>query len=386
MAKQQNLKIAVIGGGPVGLEAALYARTAGLSVTVYESGQPGEFVNRWGFVRMFTPFGLNATPLGKATIRDARLTTELPADTTLQTGREFRDTYLIPMSQSPLLKDLIRPQSTVLSVGRTGWRKTDASTARPLPPFRLLVRGVNNQESFDTADVVLDCSGLYQRPNWIGDGGIPAAGEAASRSHVPYWLEDVRGAKKAHYAGKSVIVVGGGLSAATTICDLTELATENQSTWVIWLTRGARTQPVVRTPNDPFRTRDQLATKANALATRCDGNLEHHPDTRIEEVVCAGPDKGCRVVAVSGGKRQTWEADRLIATVGYKPDLNLTSELRVNEPDGDVTTGEPGYFILGAKSHGRRSGFLLRDAHDQIRRVFAQIVGNAKFDLYAKAS
>ena len=40
--------------------------------------------------------------------------------------------------------------------------------------------------------------------------------------------------------------------------------------------------------------------------------------------------------------------------------------------------------MLGAKSYGRDSGFLLRDGHDQIRRVFAQLAGNARLDLYAK--
>ena len=385
MAKSGNLQIAVIGGGPIGLEAALYAHTLGLDVTLYEHGQPGEHVGRWGFLRMFTPFGMNTTTLGKKSVREGTKT-ELPSDTALLTGREYRDTYLSPLAQSPALKDAVRGQTAVLAVGRTGWRKSDPPN-RSLPPFRLLLRGVNNQESFATADVVLDCSGVFHKPHWIGDGGLPAAGEAASRQHIPYWVEDIRGAKKNHYAGKSVIVIGDGHSAATTICDLMDLGAENQSTWVIWLTRGSRTQPVLRVPNDPIRDRDRLAVKANGLATRCDGNLEYHTDNRIVEVVSSGPDKGYRVVTQSaGGQSRTWEAERLIANVGYKPDQTLTSELRVTEPDGDVMTGEPGYYILGAKSHGRRSGFLLRDAHDQIRRVFADIQGSARLDLYSKAA
>lgn len=386
MAKSHTLKVAVLGGGPVGLEAALYAQSLGLDVTLYEHGQPGEHIGRWGFVRMFTPFGMNTTTLGKKAIRDGKSSAELPSDTAIQTGREFRDTYLSPLAQCPALKEHIRTQTAVLSIGRTGWRKSDPVT-RSLPPFRLLLRSANNQESFNSADVVLDCTGVLHKPNWIGDGGIPAAGEAASRQHIPYWVEDVRGAKKAHYAGKSVIVIGGGHSAAATVCDLMELAAENQTTWVIWLARGSRTQPVIRMPNDPIRDRDRLAVKANGFATRCDGNLEYHLDSRIIEVASTGPDKGYRVVTQSScGQTRTWEAERLIANVGFKPDQTLTAELRVTEPDGDVTTGEPGYYILGAKCHGRRSGFLLRDAHDQIRRVFAGIQGNARLDLYTKAA
>ena len=123
-------RIAILGGGPVGLEAALYAKSAGLAVTVYEQGHPAEYVNRWGFVRMFTPLGMNVTPLGRHTLLKERPPVDLPADSEYLTGREFRDVYLLPLANSSVLRDVIRPQSMILSIGRTGWRKTDPA-ARP---------------------------------------------------------------------------------------------------------------------------------------------------------------------------------------------------------------------------------------------------------------
>jgi thioredoxin reductase len=382
MPKKPPYQVAVLGAGPVGLEAALHARSLGLAVTVYEQGQPGDFVGRWNFVKMFTPFGMNTTESGKKAIRDTKPGTDFPSNTVVQTGKEFRETYLLPLANSALLKDSIRVQTTVVGVSRAGWRKTDSPTRKGLPRFRLLLRTANNQESYDTADLVLDCTGVFHKPNWLGDGGLQAIGEMASRQHIPYWIEEIRGAKKAHYAGKSVIVLGSGTSAATSICDLMELATENQSTWVIWLTRSSRTQPIVRVPNDTIRDRDRLALRANGLATRCDGNLEFHTDCRVLEVTSAGPDKGYRVVTQTADDApRIWEAERLIANVGYKPDLSLSSELRVLEPEGDVLTGEPGYYILGAKSYGRRSGFMLQDTAAQIRRVFETIRGETSVKL-----
>ncbi len=381
MAKAAPPRIAVLGAGPVGLEAALYARTLGLPVSVYEKGQVGEHVHRWGHVRLFTPFGMNVTPLGRQTLLREKPTRELPGDADLVTGREYRDGYLVPLSESAALLEHLHPQHAVLFVGRgKPAEKADART--PPPPFRLLVRADGGQERVDTADVVLDCTGTFGRPNWLGDGNIPAIGEVPARVHTATGVEDVLGARAAHYGGKSVVLVGDGYSAATTICQLATLAEQHSATWVFWLTRGGRTQPLPRVPNDPFKERDRLAAKANSLATRCDGNLEFHPHTLIDEVVCHGPDRGFRVAARCHGKPMTWEVERVIANVGYRPDLRICDGLKVDEPAGRIETREPGYYVLGAKSYGRDSAFLLRDGFAQVRQAFAAITGNPRLDLY----
>src|SRR5688500_15015465 len=94
MQKLSLPRVAGLGAGPVGLEAALYAKAAGLPVVVFEQGSAAAHVERWGFVRMFTPFGMNATPPGRqALLRDSP-NLELPADADPVTGREFRDAYL----------------------------------------------------------------------------------------------------------------------------------------------------------------------------------------------------------------------------------------------------------------------------------------------------
>jgi thioredoxin reductase len=274
-----------------------------------------------------------------------------------------------------------------LAVGRAGWRKSDPvpDPRKPLPPFRLLVRTGQGQERFDAADVVLDCTGTLGLPNWAGDGGIPAAGEVSARQHMSYWVEDVLGAKRAAYANKTVAVIGGGYSAATVVCDLAALAEKEQATWVVWLTHGPRgSAPLPRLANDPLKERDRLAAKANSLATRCDGNLEFHPQTVIDEVTSHGPDKGFRVAGRSNGAPVSWEVERVIANVGYRADMRICDGLRVDEPAGDFVTREPGYFVLGAKSFGRNGAFLLRDGFEQIKRAFARVLGNPRLDLYAK--
>ncbi|MFO0938508.1 MAG: FAD-dependent oxidoreductase [Gemmataceae bacterium] len=373
-------KVAILGGGPVGLEAALTAKSAGYDVTVYESGAPGEFVGRWGHIRMFTPFGMNTTANGKQAIKLDHPKTEFPADTDILTGKEYREKYLIPLAESSTLEGVVKSKQSAVTIGRVGWRKTDLiDPKKPLPAFRLLIRdGATNQERFETADLVFDCTGTFARPNWIGDGGIPAAGELAARPQISFWPEEILGAKKAHYAGKSVVVIGGGYSAATAVCDLMTLAESQQATWVIWLTNGPKAQPLPRYPNDPYKERDKLAVRANALALRCDGNLEYHAQTFIEELISHGPDKGFRVAGRVAGRPRNWDIERVIALVGYRPDPSVCQELRVGDPNGNPFTGEPGYFILGAKSKGRDSGFLIREGIEQINSVMASLGSKAK--------
>jgi thioredoxin reductase len=404
--------IAVLGAGPIGLEAALYARSLDLPVTIYERGRVGEHLHRWRHVRMFSPFSMNSTPLGRAAIQRENPRFQFPADNSNLSGAEHLAAYVEPLARSEPLSACLRSDTQVLRIGRRGLLKEDepGDSKRGRQPFRLLVREGKNRERVDEADVILDCTGTYAQHRWMGDGGIPAVGEAAAESQIAYGLENILGERRSAYAGKNIMVVGGGYSAATTVCDLANLAEEQTDTWVIWLARCPSTQPIPRYPNDPLRERDRLAVRANMLATRGDANVEFHNQCLIEAVENAGPDKGFRVTARSAGRPRIWDVDRLIANVGYTPDTTLYRELQIHEcyatlgpmnvaavllkqqvadclilasPGAKALRNpEPNFFILGSKSYGRNSQFLLRAGFEQIRDVFALITGKESLNLY----
>lgn len=377
MAKSADKpRIAVLGAGPIGLEAALCGRQAGFPVTIYEKGDVAEHLHSWGHVRLFSPFGSNVTTLGIEAIKREHPQHKLPSNSDIISGNEFREAYLLPLSLTSLLAETLKTKTHVVGIGRAGYWKIDPATdaKRANSPFRLLVRDDKNVERIDEADIVLDCTGTYSRHAWIGNGGIPALGEIAAEKQISYNVDDILGSKKAHYSGKSILVVGGGYSAATTVCNLAQLAEQNAATWVIWLTRSAKSTPMPRNPADIFRERERLSARANNLATRGDGNLEHVAQAMVEEVTSHGPDKGFRVSAKCGGKPMTWEIDRLIGNVGYLPDHLLTRELHVGEfANGQIKFAEPGYFVLGQKSFGRDSNFLLKRGHEQVKEVFASL-------------
>jgi hypothetical protein len=406
MTKRDLPRIAVLGAGPIGLEAALYARTLNLPVVLYERGQVGEHLHRWGHVRLFSPFGMNSTPLGCKTILAENPKHEFPAEGDCLSGKEHLAAYLEPLAKTSLLREWVRTENQVLAIGRRGLLKEDGvgDNRRGQQPFRLLIRDSKGRERVEEADIILDCTGTYAQHRWMGDGGIPAIGELASEPRIAYGLDDVLQERRTEYAGKAVLVVGSGYSAATTVCNLAQLGEDHPETWVIWLARGSSSQPIKRIANDPLRERDRLAVRANNLATRSDGNVEFHKEAVIEAIESAGADKGFRVTTRCAGQSRTWEVERMIANVGYSPDTGLYRELQVHEcyaslgpmnlaaaltkhagadclavpaqAADTLCNPEPNFYILGAKSYGRDSNFLLRNGFAQVREVFTLISGH----------
>src|SRR5262249_54241094 len=153
------------------------------------------------------------------------------------TGREHLASYLEPLAQTKLLRDHLHTQTEVLHLSRRGMLKGEdpGNARRGEQPFRLLLQDDKGREQVEEADVLLDCTGTYGQHRWLGDGGIPALGERTAERHIAYTLEDVLGDRKAQYAGRNILVIGGGYSAASTVCNLAALAEQEPATWVIWL-------------------------------------------------------------------------------------------------------------------------------------------------------
>src|SRR4029079_16653815 len=103
--------------------------------------------------------------------------------------------------------------------------------------FRVLSRDAAGVEQVELFDGVLDCTGVFTTANWLGHGGIPAIGEVALYEQIEYRLPDILGRDRMRYAGKHTLLIGGGMSAATNVLALAELATSDPQMRVTWITR-----------------------------------------------------------------------------------------------------------------------------------------------------
>ncbi|MCF3641292.1 flavoprotein, partial [Rhizobium sp. TRM95111] len=109
------------------------------------------------------------------------------------------------------------------------------------------------------------------------------------------------------------------------------------------------------------------------------------------------------VEATANGRPETILANQLIVATGFRPDLSILSELRLDldpaveaprrlapmidpnlhscgtvPPHGVVELAQPeaGFHIVGSKAYGRAPTFLMATGYEQVRSVVAELAGD----------
>lgn len=393
----QSLRIAVLGAGPIGLEAALAAAEAGHDVAVLERDRRvGGHVRRWGHVRTFTPWDWNVSPRARRL-----LGATAPSGDRCPTGDELADRLLEPLAAHPLLVDRIALGARVVAVAREGLLKHEeiGTAARAARPFRLLTADEETgDERVARADVVIDATGTYGTPNRLGDGGIDAVGESRFEDRIDRFIPPVR-ADAARWAGRTVLLTGAGHSAQTAARDLAALAREAPGTRVVWAVR-AEDPAFGAVADDPLPERAALVDSSRDLLAGAHPAVSVVPGA-VTEALAADGD---RIAVTLRGRADRVVADRVLALHGGVGDAALYRQLQVHEcyaslgpmrlaatladPGADCLANaaggddpevllnpEPGFFIVGAKSYGRHSQFLLRTGWQQVEDVVGTLLG-----------
>ena len=93
MPEQQNLPVAIIGAGPIGLAAAAHALERGLTPLIFEKGDAvGAAMREWGHIRLFSPWQYNVDDAARRARELSGWTA--PRPTALPFGSELVESYL----------------------------------------------------------------------------------------------------------------------------------------------------------------------------------------------------------------------------------------------------------------------------------------------------
>lgn len=432
------MKIVIVGGGPIGVEAALYGANAGCDVQLFERGALCANVRSWGYTQLFTEWKRNRSPLATRLLRENGA--QLPPEATTSSGDELA-TYVEQLAQLEALRGRVFPFSEVVALTRERVLKSDfvGDARRAQAPFRLIVKDANGERVVH-ADVVIDATGVYATPNPLGNGGALCPGENAALDQIDYALPDVAGRDLSRFADRHTLVVGSGHSAASTLRSIGDLFARFSHTKMTWVVRrdvpfhGA---PYTPDPHESSPHREALHRRANELAS--DNRVDFRARTVVEEIEYSMSDKRFRVVlnTLQNGEIYFDEivCDNIVCHTGFRPDASLWRELQIVEhpatggpfslgevllsanrkagvglstgyaekkndenPDstppiealGDernerslLIQNEPNFYVVGIKSYGRDAGFLMQNGFRQIRDVYQTILRNTDLDLYS---
>lgn len=396
--KNNNLPVAIIGGGPVGLAAAAHLLKNKQSFLLFEKGETvGSNILKWGHVKVFSPWKYN---IDKA-VEELLLQTDWqsPDKESLHTGKEFYDKYFTPFVNLPSIKPFIYTDSNIIAVGRKDMDKMKTK-GRENQPFVLHVQQGNTKNIFE-ARAIIDASGTWHNENPIGAGGLFAVGETDNTDKIFYGIPDVFGILKDRYKNKNVVVVGGGHSAINTILELDKLKEEFPKTEIHWILRKEKIGDVYGGKDaDALPARGALKIKIEKLVN--EDRLSVYTPFQIQEII--NTNNTLTLIGTQhGAKKALSKVDEIVSNTGTRPDYSFLREIRVDfnstveslpvladliDPnlhscgtvrahgELELKQAEKDFYIVGMKSYGRAPTFLMATGYEQVRSVVAALVGD----------
>ena len=392
--------VAVIGAGPVGLAAAAHLVQRGLPVVIFEAGDGvAANLDSYRHVRLFSPWRYNVDRAARALLADAGW--QAPEDDSLPTAGDLVDQYLAPLARTPRSHRMFtfgrassRSRAPASTRSRTAGRERCAGSCctcrRPGRARRARQRCDRRVRHLVAAQPARRARSSSARAKSRHESASPTACPTC-------WAAD-----RARYAGRKVLVVGAGHSAAGNLLALAALAEQAPGTRIAWAVRGKDLRRLFGGgENDGLPARGELGTRLRELVGR--GRLEVHHGFGIAR------DSAARQGPADRRRRRGAGAidgiDEIVAATGARPDLALARELRLRfdpwlestdalaplidpnvhscgtvRPHGhrELAHPEPGFYAIGAKSYGRAPNFLMATGYEQARSVVAALAGDMR--------
>ncbi|MEW7280294.1 NAD(P)-binding domain-containing protein [Aquimarina sp. 2201CG1-2-11] len=398
--QNNNLPIAIIGAGPVGLAAAAHLTLQKLPFIVFEAGKSvGQNMLSWNHVRVFSPWKYNIDTAAEELL----LQTDwiAPNKDELPTGQELVEVYFRPLSNLPQIKPHIHLNSKVLSIGRKGLDKMK-TWGREDKPFSIKVEE-DGVVTYYEAKAVIDATGTWNQPNPIGSGGVLAEGEEELKEHIYYGIPNVKNEDLDCYKNKNIAVVGGGHSAINALLDLADIQKEYPQTQLNWILRKDTMDRVYGgKEDDALEARGALGIRIEKLVN----NRKLNVYTPFHILKLTKGEKGIQIIGDLNGDIETInQIDEIISNTGSRPNLDMIREVRLDldaslesvfdlaelidpnihscgsvRPHGEKELRHPekDFYIVGSKSYGRAPTFLMATGYEQVRSVVAYMAGDVE--------
>lgn len=398
----ENYPVVVIGAGPTGLAAAAHLIEQDQEVLVLEAGASvGATIKQWKHIKLFSPWRFNIDAAARRLLENTG-DWVAPRETKLPTGAEFLEQYLEPLASHPKLISQIIYGHRVTKISRLhqDGRGVDKARTADRDESLFLIRTETAQGAVDLqARAVIDATGTWNQPNPVGRSGIEAIGESEAHAagFITSPLPDPLGADSEDFAGKTILVLGAGHSAANTIISLGRLQKERPDTKVLWGLRG-QANPIRLYGGgaaDELPARGQLGTSLRRL-------VENEHVSLVENVSVGSLTVGEKL-SVNLADGRVLEVDRIVPATGFRPDLTMLSELRLDldqtveapsalgpliDPEfhscgtvsahgeKELSHPEKNFYIVGMKSYGRAPTFLMATGCEQVRSIAAHLSGD----------
>jgi hypothetical protein len=169
------------------------------------------------------------------------------------------------------------------------------------------------------------------------------------------------------------------------------------------VTRAESVPPAHDVPDDPLPERHRVVEAANKLAADNAKTVTHLPGHWVGAIEDGTGPSPLRVTLFNRQRNsRQCDVDYVFAMVGYRPDRSLYEELQVHEcyatagtmklaaqllsskttadcledvesSDDVYDNPEPNFYVLGSKSYGRTTNFLIAKGLEQIDTVFRRL-------------
>ncbi|MEN1957426.1 ArsO family NAD(P)H-dependent flavin-containing monooxygenase [Luteimonas changyuni] len=302
--RAQDVDVLVIGGGQAALATAYFLRRTGLSFLVVdaEDGPGGAWRHAWRSLTLFSP-AASSSIAGRQMVSQQE---GYPArDDVLAYLSDYEARYAIPVERPALVQSVHRADG------------------------RLVASGAGRRWS---ARAIVSATGTWRNP-FVPEypGADSFAGEQLHSSH---YVEPAR------FAGKKVLVVGGGNSGAQILAEVSRVADAR------WVTQ----QPPSFLPDD-VDGRVLFARATERWRAQQEGRVPDVPVGGLADIVMVPPVRDARergvLHAVAPFERFTtsgvvWangrveRVDAVIWCTGFRPALGHLQPLDVLEADGRV--------------------------------------------------